>query len=172
MVIYNSNPNSRSDIILFYYGERVPNCRHTFDDVIRFTNDQMENTHDFIQWLFPNKEASNYNEHAPLLTDEDIQLFKTNQLLCNRVSDAVMEFMWFLGFNWEIDYDYKIVDAEPTLIAEMQLNFFNHNHLRITRMIKFLKLIDHWLTDAVFESVYENCSLEPSKQYWKEAYNG
>ena len=164
--------NTRSDIILFYYGERVPQCRHTFDEILNFNSDKMENTHDFIQWLFPNKEASNYNEHAPLLTEEDIKLFATNQLLDQRVSDAVLEFMWFLGFNWYCDNENRKVELDVTLVTDMQLNFFNHNHLRITRMIKFLKLINHWILDSVFHAVYDNCSLEQSKQYWKEAYNG
>lgn len=171
---YNANQTSRSDIILFYYGERVEACRHTLYEILNvFTIDCWERHHDFIQWLFPNKEPSQYNDNAPLLTNEDIEIFKNNEMLLSTVDDAVVEFLRTLGFRynnylsdrWNHEYVF-------TNLHYPHMYVFNHNHLRITRMIKFLKLIEHPMLDSVYHLLSTSTEVEDSKKYWKEAYCG
>jgi len=170
---------AKSDILMFYYGEKIDKCRFVINQVLNFTDIEMEQNHDFIQWLFPTNEQSQFNLNAPLLTDSDTTVFKTNINVKNTVAQAIDRFMYFLGFNaiYPDEINTKVLDNliiyEPTTYAtEIMLNEFNHNHMRITRMIKFLKLINHWQLELVFNAVHDNCAVEDSKKYWKEAYNG
>ena len=169
---FNSNKHSRSDVILFYYGEKVEDCPYTLDRILNdFINEEWEKYHDFIQWLFPNTEPSQYNDKAPILTEADIAIFKSNTMLQNTVDKSVFEFMRFLGFA--ICYD----DATEYGVSiyqryDSQLSTFNHNHLRITRMLKFLKAIGHWMLHPVFYTLDRACVVPTSRQYWKEVYNG
>ena len=87
------------------------------------TDDDAENTHDFIQWMFPLDEPSQAVSGAPVLTNFDIDEIRENQLAIENLEESAR---WFLGFlerndHWITEYD--------------------HNHLRITRVIKSLRLL-------------------------------
>ena len=170
---YNSClANQPSDLIMFYYGEKVDKCNHRLGDILEFTQKQGEEHHDYIQWLFPNKEASGFNPNAPLLTDDDIAKFKDNAMLTMNVQDAVDYFMGHLGFvsNGSVGIYFEYVPSFYTKACV--LGQFNHNHLRITRMIKFLRAIQHPVLNAVYHTVMDNCPIYESREYWSEAYNG
>lgn len=110
-----------SDIIDFYSGKKG-NFR-SLNEVRSFSNEQMENIHNYIQWLFPLAEPSKYNPEAPILTFEDIIEFNNNKNLRAEVYKSIRQFMLFLYNNENI-----------------WLCSSNHNHLRISRMLKFLML--------------------------------
>ncbi len=87
------------------------------------TDDDAENTHDYIQWMFPLDEPSQTVSGAPVLNDFDIDEVRENQLAIGNLEESAR---WFLGFlersdHWVTEYD--------------------HNHLRITRVIKSLRLL-------------------------------
>lgn len=111
--------SKHSDIIEFYYGHKDINGR-TWDEIMRWGLMRLERTHDYIQWLFPNKMPSNFNPDAPLLSQEDIWMFNEDPDLKLRVSLSLekMKDFYFNSTHW--------------------LNKNNHNYLRITRILKFL----------------------------------
>ena len=87
------------------------------------TDYQAESTHDYIQWLFPLDEPSRSVNGAPILTELDIDEIKESSLAQANLAKSAS---WFLGFlrrnqHWVTKYD--------------------HNHLRITRAIKSLRLL-------------------------------
>jgi len=112
-----------SEIIKFYQFKES-SCRHTLSDIWDWSNDQLEIEHDFIQWIFPLNEASSYNPDAPVLSIEDIKEFRNSPELQFRVMVSVHTFMRFL---------YRTVN--PWCTEK------DHNHLRITRMLKSLRLL-------------------------------
>ena len=45
-------------------------------DIWKFNDTQIENTHTFIQWVFPTNEASRAAPGSPLLDEEKLQKYK------------------------------------------------------------------------------------------------
>lgn len=159
-----------SDIIDFYCGQRI-GTNDSLREILKKNNDYWEDCHDFIQWLFPLNEYSNYNHSAPILKEDDItqlqELFLWNPEL---VSGAVNRFMNFLGFEYN-QSGYYIVRFNDFYIRVAK---FNHNHLRITRLIKFLKLVE---LDSICDKIYlaiQNGYLHETGEinhYWYDAYH-
>ena len=57
----------------------------------------MEYHHDFIQWLFPLREPSQFNPDAPVLSDEDIRIFREDASLRENLARSFERFLSFLG---------------------------------------------------------------------------
>lgn len=149
-----------SDILKFYLGEKGD--YRSLRDIRYFNNDQMEFTHDYIQWLFPSTEISKYNALAPVLTKKDIEYFLECKSIRVKVRHSVHQFMLFLyntKYNWCCE--------------------FNHNHLRISRMLKFLMLINmkaeaKYAHREILDIISDmNCDeqLINSKIFWENIIN-
>ena len=95
----------------------------SLSQVWKFSDEEIESIHDFIQWVFPLETRSGAQSDAPLLTPAETDLIHKSvpaTMNLERSSD------WFLGFParstaWLAPYD--------------------HNHLRITRMIRANRLL-------------------------------
>ena len=83
----------------------------------------LENTHDYIQWWFPLDEPSRSKPFLPYLSDQDIYWMKERAEIHNNQMLLLNRFKQFLMGN-----DFWICH-------------YNHNHLRITRIIKSLRLL-------------------------------
>ena len=107
----------------FLEGIGIDHRGRRLDDVLSFDDIKAEQTHDFIQWLFPLDEISRSVSGAPVLSQTDIQLIHTNS---DAQANIRRSAVWFFGFlersdHWRTKY--------------------NHNHLRITRVVKSLRLL-------------------------------
>jgi len=113
-----------SDLIRFYR-DRAPAGRgQTLAGILSYTDLKMEQTHDWVQWCFPLPQPSQFQPQSPLLTSADIEVFKEDLLVQANVVVALERFAEFLRRTtyWQRPQD--------------------HNHLRITRVLRFLVLID------------------------------
>lgn len=100
----------------------------TYDEVLLFDNEQLEKTHDFIQWVFPNEVASSVLPDAPILTENLLTAMR-------HVTPEQGE-----RFN---ERQTKMVDRMMDFWSSNR-NFFrssDHNHLRASRLIKFTVLL-------------------------------
>lgn len=95
----------------------------THADVMRMTDDGLERHHDYIQWLFPLPEPSRAVPASPILTPEDLAILRASDRAQERMRAAAERMMQFYG-------------ATRFWLAE-----HNHNHLRISRIIRSLRLI-------------------------------
>ena len=102
-----------------------PDFKNRFlNDIWNFSDEDIEHTHDFIQLLFPLNEKSESVFHGYYLnTESSIINVKSNDLA---KSNIVKSSKWFLSFlernsHWRRRHD--------------------HNYLRITRIIKSLRLL-------------------------------
>ena len=87
------------------------------------SDQDIEQNHDFIQWLFPLAELSGANRRAPVLSAEDVKEIHASglaQIALAAATDRMSHFYIRHG-HWLVDHD--------------------HNHLRITRIIKSLRLL-------------------------------
>ncbi|MDC0955001.1 opioid growth factor receptor-related protein [Alphaproteobacteria bacterium] len=110
-------------IIAFLGGVGPDSHGRLLSDIWAFSDVEIERTHNFIQWLFPLDEASLSVPGSPTLTFADaaaLRLSVTAKTSIVKTSD------WYTAFlsrnsHWKAKYD--------------------HNHLRITRAIKSLRLL-------------------------------
>ena len=132
-----------SQIINFYAG-RTNSSGYSFDDIIyRWTDDQWEGTHDFIQWVFPLDEKSKHNVKAPVLTYREIVAFQTSNMLRQRMLMAFERFLSFVGLKCKTN-SYGGVTIAKAKDFSGKLNVWskpNHNWLSVTRVLKSLCLM-------------------------------
>lgn len=112
-----------SGLLDFYRGDGRDGAGRFLSDVWAFSDEELEVTHDFIQWLFPLPEPSRFVRDVPLLTDEDVLAFRSDPELLSRVlrSADLMRGFYARTQAWRRPSD--------------------HNHARITRILRFLALL-------------------------------
>lgn len=110
-------------IVAFLEGEGPDGRGRTLFDVLGFDDASLELTHDFIQWLFPLPEPSGAVPDAPVLTAEDVEAIRNSILAQCALAAATdrMEAFYRATYSWLRPHD--------------------HNHLRITRIIRSLRLL-------------------------------
>src|SRR4051812_46639394 len=84
-------------LLRFYEGAGTDDRGRRIDEIWRFTNDELETVHDYIQWLFPLAERSAFNPGAPLLDDETIGEFAKNETLHRNVERSLRVMLDFYG---------------------------------------------------------------------------
>ena len=127
------------------------------DEIWDFTDIQIEGNHDFIQLIFPLNKKSQSSFHGYYLDSENLvnELKESTEIKENILKSS----QWFLSFlkrnsHWKSRYD--------------------HNQLRITRVIESLRLlVGNHEADNFYKSVLELCSdVKLSKttlDYWSKA---
>ena len=124
----------------FYRSQGTDTEGRFIKDIWAWADDELEAVHDFIQWLFPLPEPSQFNSDAPLLTDADIAAFSTEPLLQANLMKSFERILGFLGFS--LTRDGKVMEGDnfPARIADIWA-VPNHNWLRITRILRSLTLL-------------------------------
>lgn len=129
-----------SEIIDFYDG-KIDLHDKTFAGVCMFSNKQLDHCHDFIQWLFPTVERSSHHPNAPTLTQEDIKTFRASPVLKKKLLYSLDTFLRFLGLEY-MDNGRMSWITTGSNYPERKTCWqtpFNHNYLRITRVLACLK---------------------------------
>ena len=110
-------------IIAFLGGIGPDSHGRLLNDIWAFSDAEIERTHNFIQWLFPLAEASLSVPGAPTLTSDETAALRLSVAAKTSIVESADWYTAFLSRNshWKAKYD--------------------HNHLRITRAIKALRLL-------------------------------
>jgi hypothetical protein len=137
--------NHRNEIFIkFYLGLGPDSEGRMLRDIWSWDFEQLENVHDYIQWLFPLNEPSQFNFSAPILDPDSIELFKMEPRLQSNLKISVNVISNFYGFELVQDIDlFKIIKAAN--FQERKRNWLtagNHNFLRLTRILKCLMLLE------------------------------
>jgi hypothetical protein len=175
----NSSEGSR--IVAFYEGS-APDDRGRFHgEILQFDDEQLESVHDFIQWLFPLLERSGANPMAPRLDDFAIDAFRTRLELRATLRRSLDRMLAFYGLAWSGD---RIV--KHSAFAERSQNWLspaNHNHLRLTRILRSLHILGEApaaqalfdVLSTIFNEEHRSGSNripQRSFQFWKRAIEG
>lgn len=124
-----------SQLIPFYRGQAPDSQGRSIDDMWSWDHRRLEMIHDYIQWLFPLPEPSRFNPDAPLLHGEDIKAFRSDSALQDRVRRSLDLMLGFFGLVRS-----AAVIARGADFAKVHwLEPLNHNHLRLTRILLFLR---------------------------------
>lgn len=176
-----------SRIVDFYLGEIEDTESRNIEDIWAWShsahgNDVLESAHDYIQWIFPLREQSNFNADAPLITDEDVAAWQADPVLRGRLVRSTSMFLKFLGLelfgpqmrDWPKDMDWQVARTEAFEKRENLWKTPNHNWLRISRMLGSLMLLGMPnLAKAIYKELsqlrQEGYGSENSFSYWRKA---
>jgi len=155
-----------------FYRSKIGNDEgYKIDEIIASKDHRLEADHSYIQWLFPLTEPSNFNPDAPLLDAEQIQLFKSDPALREKMLEAFYRMLKFWGFA--VAYNGKLVKLRKN---SSWVFSGDHNYLRITRVLKCLTILGFAEEASLFYNALldlaKYCNGEISEnnlQYWKEA---
>lgn len=127
-------------------------------DVLAFDDARIEGVHDFIQWCFPLPEASRAVPGAPVLTPTEAEAIRADPAATDGLRAATARMARF----------YEATDG--------WLRAYDHNHLRITRILTALRdLIGRDAARDFFELVMRRVQAAGSPvnadsvAFWKRA---
>ena len=131
----------------------------TLESIWSFSDEDIERTHDFIQILFPLNKPSESAFHGYYLDSEDlIEQIRSNSIATENILKSSNWYLSFLTRNvwlWNRNYD--------------------HNQLRITRVIECLRLLisedeaDKFYDDVLKIIKDNNKVNQTSLNFWKNA---
>lgn len=160
-------------------GEDVDARGRNIEGIWLWNDTQLEDVHDYIQWLFPLRGKSQFNQLAPILTEEAIDAFRRKTFLRMRLKRSLEMMLEFYRLQLsKVDDETYQVKRGPDFIAKVRnwLSRGNHNHLRLTRIIKSTKSLGlETCSSALFsclEGIYEeypSAITTETYRYWKEA---
>jgi hypothetical protein len=129
-------------ILDFYAGNAADDQGRMWSQIVSWPDERLEHVHDFIQWLFPLPERSQANPSAPVLDRAGMEAFRASPELQARLRTSYLRMLRFYGLAFE-DGDNPSVGraAGFELRARNWLTLNNHNHLRITRILRSLRLL-------------------------------
>ena len=170
-----------SDIISFYEGNKPDAAPYSLHEIWDLPILEIETSHDIIQWLFPLNVASNVNLDAPILTQDDINAFCFMSSECDN----------YIGSdNEKHNNRAELLQTNLYGSSHMFMRFLhctsdtwckknNHNHLRITRMIKCLMLLELegdakslYLEVLLITKRYPNVDFSRAMSFWSKAAIG
>lgn len=159
-------------LISFYDGTGTDDKGRTLDEILNWNSDELEKTHDYVQWLFPLAEPSRFNPSAPLLDDDTIAEFIDNSICMKNMQRSLERMMDFYELkrhrqdgsrrppgravpNYNTPTDFYIKMRKPWWVEPN-----DHNFLRITRILRCLYLIGMHVHMDMFRDLLEEIFIE------------
>ena len=157
--------------ILGFMKNEIPDYKGRFHkEILLFSDEQLEQCHDQIQWLFPLHEESAYAKTYPIVTKELIDAIFNDWYAEEAIEKAYFRIRDFLNI-----YDYTVQDhLKPKYKEHSWCVDGNHNLLRITRIIRCLRLFDirdfaiRFYNNAMALGVQYDLN-EKTLKYWTKA---
>ena len=155
-----------------FYRNQIPTPEGLmFSDFCQYGYEQFEADHAWIQWILPTKDRSAFNINSPLLTDEDISTFKSDSVLIGNYIYSIYRVVDFFGMTvfkneviWQMPGNHK----NP----KWWLDHFNHNFLRMTRLLESLKYMGYdefALSILGLLEEYKDKYQNSFEEHWKPA---
>jgi Opioid growth factor receptor (OGFr) conserved region len=164
-------------LVEFYSGRAPDHAGRFVGQIQQWPDERLEAVHDFIQWLFPLAEPSPVNPLAPVLDRETIEAFSTQPELRRSPRLSFLRMLRFYGLEVRSG---KPLRVQPAANFDQRganwLHPGNHNHLRITRILKSMALLGlREEAGALLECLETIYSQHPGKisavslRFWRAA---
>jgi hypothetical protein len=165
-------------LVQFYRNEIRNDEGYTIEEVMKWGRFQWEASHLSIQWIFPTVKPSQFNPGAPTLDEETIEVFKTDPDIRIKFHEVLIGWLGVYGVNFQptgptspplLEWQEATEDRDP----KEWLEEFNHNHLRITRILECLRHLgfDNYAV-ALFHKLTEVQITQNTYQFWRKAVYG
>jgi hypothetical protein len=116
-------PEPKSPLHSYLTGEGADGRGRRIEDVLGFSDEALERSHDYVQWLFPLPTRSMAQPGAPVLSPADIAAIRADGRALANLRRAAARMLRF----------YEATDD--------WLTWSDHNHLRISRILQSLRLL-------------------------------
>jgi hypothetical protein len=126
-------------VLDFFSGLATDTKGRTIENILQFSENDIENNHDFIQWIFPTKEVSCYNRNAPTISDDFKNMFANSAISRCNFCKSCKIFLNFIGFECIIKENCREINIKSN--STMFYDRPQHNLLRITRVLNSLNQI-------------------------------
>ncbi|KAI4124355.1 MAG: hypothetical protein LQ341_007085 [Variospora aurantia] len=130
---------------------QAPDSRgRTLTSILAWPDDRLEHSHDYIQILFPLPERSPFNFSAPVIDEQTFSQFRSKSELRDRLRDSFVRLLHFYGFELApqvstdeaSDGKYRVnLGVDFPHASRNWVTRFDHNHLRITRIIRSCRIL-------------------------------
>ncbi|MCJ1477405.1 hypothetical protein MMC13_006076 [Lambiella insularis] len=142
----SSTSRPRTPFLVSFYDPvtAAPDAKaRTLSSILAWSDRQLESCHDYIQVIFPLPESSAFSYVAPVVDKATFHAFQTSAALQGRLRDSLRRMLRFYGFElqeaadgWEVTQGANFSTASKNWVTR-----FDHNHLRITRIIRSLRVL-------------------------------
>ena len=128
-----------NQLLSFYYGSHPDHRGRMLAEIVQQDDFWLEQTHDFIQWLFPLNELSRASSHAPIVDSATVKAFHSDELLRKHMRLSLVRMLKFLGLH----FDGRTLETATNWSARKGEWFTSHSHnsLRISRILKSMALL-------------------------------
>lgn len=153
-------------LIAFYRDGARDDRGRTLSEILAWDDERLEDVHDFIQWLFPLPERSGANPGAPTLDSATIEMFHATPAMRDRLHQALERMLRFYGLVWVSSAAGGNVERLPDFRERAQdwLWPMNHNHLRLTRILRSTLLLGlEAESKALFHALNAICREYPDR---------
>lgn len=134
----------KSQIVQFYSGEGSDHIGRSLETILSYTDENLEMMHDYIQWLFPLEKLSPVNPSAPAVGRDTQIEFRNNTSLRSNLCRACRRMLRFYGLSCTVAaFPSQRIRPDRDFVVKSRnwMTPFNHNHLRLTRILKSLRLL-------------------------------
>jgi len=114
----------------FFTDNGIDSEGRTLDNILSYSDSKLEATHNCIQWMFPLHEKSFHSTSAQILNQESIEQLQKSSIAKNNMLKTFDRICKFFG----------VLNHEDTRKHPLWCRTGNHNLLRITRIIRSLRL--------------------------------
>ena len=177
-----SNQAEESKILQFYAGYGVDQSKRTLFDILSFSRDSAERSHDYIQWLFPTRFKNSVNPAAPSLNPGDVVVFSNRPELRQNYLKSFDYMLKFYGLkSVRSEGALRIIQADDfSECGKHWLFKGNHNYARIARILISLNELGftqeaNALFNTLEKDVYPSHKKEIGSkvlEVWRQAREG
>jgi hypothetical protein len=168
-------------LLAFYEGTGTDGAGRTLVAITASNFATLEAEHDFIQWLFPLPERSPVNPEAPTLTQAIIGAFRSDPALRASLRRALDRMLAFYGLAMAPRGEVLEVAPTPAFAERRKvwLHRNNHNHLRLTRILRSCYLLSlRAEAEALGRCLEQIAETDPrdvsneTRRFWARASSG
>ena len=155
------NQKMNNELVNFHLALGTDDAGRYITEIAAFSFQELEFTHDYIQWLFPLPEPSTCAPDAPLLDEETLAEFRKRSNLSGSIiyCAGIMKNFYLMNDHW--------------------ITKNNHNYLRINRIIRCLALVEQKdIAERFYYEIkdlikkYDGEVTPETLKYWEAATKG
>lgn len=113
----------------FLEGTATDDCGRKIEDIWNLSYNKKEYLHNYIQRIFPTNQVSKFDADAETIIKDEAAVFAKNKIIIANMKKSYDVMLDFYGLK-----QYERYKLENWLVK------YNHNHLRLTRMLKSLRM--------------------------------
>ncbi|KAJ8065999.1 hypothetical protein OCU04_005093 [Sclerotinia nivalis] len=174
-------PGHENPLVSFYRNKTPDTAGRFISQILKWNHGKLEDTHDYIQWLFPLPEESMVS-NAPLVDADVFAAFHSSSELQSLLKNSLVKMLDFYGFEFADDLNENnlpIIVRSPDFTDKCGnwLVMRDHNHLRISRILRSLRVLGleseaaafyKAISDIIYQEHRQIVSCQ-SAEFWRRA---